>query len=164
MRLVPAARNHSMLQPAATALLCADRRRRSSSRKDLLAPLLPHAACLCEVFGPTQAAMYVLLCFSLTIWSTFIHLYPLLALHPLQARSRLDGYRAAGGCLRVEFKNENQFWGPGKLPACCDAVLCCAVHAGWGACRCTGVTRGWGGRTAHVSHTLVSQLPTYHMP
>lgn len=32
-----------------------------------------------------------------------------------QARQRLDGHRLAGGCLRVEFKNENQFrGGPGK--------------------------------------------------
>ncbi|PSC71891.1 proline-glutamic acid-and leucine-rich 1 [Micractinium conductrix] len=33
-----------------------------------------------------------------------------------EARKRLDGHRVAGGSLRVEFKNENQFWGPGGRP------------------------------------------------
>ncbi|KAL4440580.1 hypothetical protein ABPG75_003581 [Micractinium tetrahymenae] len=31
----------------------------------------------------------------------------------IEARKRLDGYRFGGGCLRVEYKNENQFWGAG---------------------------------------------------
>ena len=83
------------------------------------APVASHAAASALRPAEMPACIRTHPCTTAPVRPTHATARPLLP----QARSRLDGYRLPGGCLRVEFKNENQFWGPGKRGWVCWLLL-----------------------------------------